>query len=1242
MPGNNVTATLSVKDRNFSSSMEAAIGRLEDFEKAADSSSGSMTKMGAAFGVASGVIESAMRSISGCVEDAVNRFDTLNRFPKVMEQIGFNADDASKATEKLTEGIQGLPTSLSEITANTQSLALLTGDLEEATELSIALNDAFLASGASGEDAARGLTQYTQMLSSGKVDMQSWRTLLETMGVALTDVANEFGYTGETAKSQLYSALQDGTITFDEFNKTLINLDQGLSTVDSSFVSFADRALTASEGIGTSMQNIKTAIVTGLSNIMNSVDNALQSAGMGTIAQSLNGLKDVVKDVFNTISTVVGSVVSVVAPVFKNLAENTDLVAVSVGALATKFIALKIIDSVRSKVNSFRTAVKTSSETIKKYNSLLEKYGSKQKAIAAAEEAVAKAKEIAEKAAKAQSAADEAALVAKQKYTEAMKVENDALKAGMTAQKAKEAAMKANTAATDAQIVAEQKKIAAETLNMQATQAAATAEQTQAAAQTLSNTQISLKTALLGVLSGQTSIATAAQQAFNAALKANPIGFVITAVTTLISVFSGLAAMLGGAKTEAQEYAEEQEEVRKSISETAEETAKSTQEHENNIEASKINADQAAELADEITQLQGDIEKANKAEKDSSEMKSELKTKINQLNSVLGDTAYEYDEATNSLSASTEEIKAYIKQAQKQEEVNELLEIQSENYDELAKAQATVSEAQAKIDEATKESEKVWNDYYAAFEKAQTQTEMDQLVTERETKLNDLNEVIKASQETIDQTTPTIEDYKKTWEEASEKVTTAQGELTTAQEELNTVVEESGSKYSALTTAAVQAAAQQYAANQQMIANGQILYEQLSEKNQALVDSLNETWNMYYEANTNMWEQLKDDSNLSVQQMIDNMIANQTATEEMAANLGNLRNTFASLGLDTAVLDQLENLGFESANEIANLAAATPEQLQAFVSAYEAGGAKAGENLTTGLGTAAENLPPAIQNLVGTMEQGLSEQIAAADWAELGEAEIQGIVEGIEGMTDDAVTAVTDAATEQYKGYKSEIQSGSPSKVYAGYGEDQMTGIMLGIKNKKAQLLDLMRSVATQIQSPFRNLSGTFRNYGAYAMQGFINGLNGMRSSVISTARSIANAASNTIADALVIGSPSKLLEKFGAWTGEGFDNGLAKMIRPIERTATQMADVMTSVFIPRISDHKFSGKFAIAGEYSYSIDGLRDDINELAESIQNRPIILNSDLSIDGRSFARTTTPYITAEQKSNKKFSNYMKGIK
>ena len=149
MAGYNVTATLSVKDKNFSSQMRAAIGQLEDMDKATGNSSTSVAKMGAAFGAASKVVEAAMSTVKNCVGDAIKRFDTLKQFPKVMEQLGFDAEDASEATEKLSKGIQGLPTSLSEITANTQSLALLTGNLNEATKLSIALNDAFLASGAS-------------------------------------------------------------------------------------------------------------------------------------------------------------------------------------------------------------------------------------------------------------------------------------------------------------------------------------------------------------------------------------------------------------------------------------------------------------------------------------------------------------------------------------------------------------------------------------------------------------------------------------------------------------------------------------------------------------------------------------------------------------------------------------------------------------------------------------------------------------------------------------------------------------------------------------------------------------------------------------------------------------------------------------------------------------------------------------------------------------------------------------
>ena len=1241
MSDHNVTAILSVKDRNYSSQMEAAIGQLEDLEQATGSSSTSITKMGAAFGAAAQVVESAMSAVSGCVGDAIKRFDTLRQFPKVMQQIGFSAEDANKATEKLTDGIQGLPTSLSEITANTQSLALLTGDLEEAADLSIALNDAFLASGASSEDAARGLQQYTQMLSTGTVDLESWRTLLETMGVALNDVAAEFGYTGQSAKNDLYNALKDGEITFDEFNQTLMNLDQGLSTANDSFVSFADRALTASEGIGTSLQNIRTAVVTGLANMVAAIDEAMQAADLGSISSALNGLKEVISGLFSTISSVLSGIVSVAAPVLKNLAENIDLVAVSVGALVTRFVALKVIDTVKNKVKDFRTAMKNSSETIKKYNSLLDQYGSKQKAAAAAEEAMAKAKEMAEKATQAQIEAENAALDARQLAVEAMKVENDALKAGATAEQAKAAASKANASATEAQIAAKQKKIDAEKLDAQATQAAAAAEQTQTAAQTLGNTQISLKSALLGVLSGQTSVATAAQQAFNAALSANPIGFVITAVTTLISLFSGLAAIIGGTKTEAQEYAEEQEAMREELDETIQSLEESSAEHEDNIAKTKESAKTAGELVDQIFDLQKSIDEANKAGEDSTAMQSELKTAMSQLNNITGDTAYAYDEVTNAISASEDEIRAYVKSMEKTAVANELVSKQQEEYEGLLEVQQKVSDAQETLNEATAESERRTREYREAIKGLTDQNAMDEMAQKYNDDMDIINTKMQEAQATIDEYGPKLETLQTQYDETSEKVVTANDEMKTAQEEYSAVLENSANDYSLLETAAIQAVAAQYQANQEMIANSTIAYEQLSEKNQALVDNLQSMWDGYYESASNMWEVLKDEETLSVDQMIENLQTNQQTIETMASNMGALRDRFASLGLDTAVLDQFDNMGIEASSDIAALVQASDDQLQALATAFGNAGTTSTEALSTSLGTAASsNIPAAIQSLVDTTKQGLADQIAAADWAELGEAQIQGIVEGVEGMTDEAVTAVTDVAKEQYRSIQAENQSHSPSKKYEAEGTNNMLGLIRGINNEKGTVINLMQLIATQMQSSFRNLKSIFTGYGSDSMQGFINGMNSRRSSVIATANSIANAASNTISNALKIGSPSKLLEKYGAWGIEGLEIGMESREKGIKRIASRIVNTMASVFIPRMSDYSYQGELVMAGGITYSMDGLREDLEKLTDSIKNRPIIVQNDLKVDGRSFAKSTTMYITREQESQAQLAEYIEG--
>src|SRR5690606_29777885 len=245
-----------------------------------------------ALGIASAASK-AINMINRSLDGAIARYDTLNNFPRVMQMIGFVAEQSEKAIQRLSEGVQGLPTRLDEVAKTAQNIAVMTGDLDGAVETTLALNNAFLASGASAMDAERGLQQYVQMLAKGEVDLQSWRTLQETMGVALNKTAEAFGFTGASAQNDLYEALKEGHITFDEFNAKLIELSEAQG-------GFADMAREASGGIKTAWTNLRTWIVTGVADVIGAIDKAL--GGTGSIENAINSLKPVIQGMFGWIS----------------------------------------------------------------------------------------------------------------------------------------------------------------------------------------------------------------------------------------------------------------------------------------------------------------------------------------------------------------------------------------------------------------------------------------------------------------------------------------------------------------------------------------------------------------------------------------------------------------------------------------------------------------------------------------------------------------------------------------------------------------------------------------------------------------------------------------------------------------------------------------------------------------------------------------------------------------------------
>lgn len=270
-----VEAILSATDKNMSSTFKKALGVCNSF--------GSQVKSIVAGVGVTKALGVAMNTVTTSLDGAITRFDTLHSYPKVMNSLGFSTDAAKASVSKLNASVQGLPTSLSDIVRSAQSLTSVTGNMDKATDTAIALNHALLASSASTADVSRAQQQYSQMLATGKPDMQSWRTLQETMAPALSKTAKKLGIvSGNT--NELYAAMKSGQITFDQFNAALIECDTEAG-------GFAETALSASKTIRTGFTNIKSAVENVEMRIISAFNNILDSQGFGSFVDILDKVK---------------------------------------------------------------------------------------------------------------------------------------------------------------------------------------------------------------------------------------------------------------------------------------------------------------------------------------------------------------------------------------------------------------------------------------------------------------------------------------------------------------------------------------------------------------------------------------------------------------------------------------------------------------------------------------------------------------------------------------------------------------------------------------------------------------------------------------------------------------------------------------------------------------------------------------------------------------------------------------
>ena len=352
MSDKHVRVILSAKDNNFTRALDNVNKQLSGLTSGAKKSEKNTNSLFSSIvkgGLVTAAAAKGFQILSASIGDAVSRYDILNRFPKQMKGLGFATDEVESATQKLSKGIEGLPTRLDEVVSTASKFALMNKDLSYSTDLTLALNNAFLASGAGADEAQRGLVQFTQMMSKGKVDMQSWFTLTDTMGIGLNQLAESFGFAGESAQSDLYGALKSGEITFKQFSDKIIEMDKQVG-------GFADQAKTASEGIATSFKNIRTAVVNGLAKIITALDNLSKAFTGNSIAQNMDILKGVITKGFDIIVKsilMVEPIARGLGNVFKFLANESVILGPALMGVAAAFVALKVVQQINKLMTEY-------------------------------------------------------------------------------------------------------------------------------------------------------------------------------------------------------------------------------------------------------------------------------------------------------------------------------------------------------------------------------------------------------------------------------------------------------------------------------------------------------------------------------------------------------------------------------------------------------------------------------------------------------------------------------------------------------------------------------------------------------------------------------------------------------------------------------------------------------------------------------------------------------------------------
>ena len=324
-------------------------------DKAVKNTNTSLGKLATAFtigNVAASAINKTFQVMSQNLDSAITRYDTMNNFPKVMQNLGISAEDANSVISDMADKLTGLPTSLDAGARAVQRFTAANGNVKESEKIFLAVNNAILAGGANADIQANALEQLAQAYSKGKPDMMEWRSLMTAMPAQLKQVSQALGYDTVDAMGEAVRSAEGGKQAFSEMINKMVELND---TGTGEFASFAEQAKGSTQGISTSIKNMKTAFARGISTMIGNINKALEP--MGGLSGVIGNIGKIGEQVFGNLGNTIGMMLPPLIELVQGIAPQLSTFFTELGSLFQQFmpsliqIAQQILPVVMNMLN---------------------------------------------------------------------------------------------------------------------------------------------------------------------------------------------------------------------------------------------------------------------------------------------------------------------------------------------------------------------------------------------------------------------------------------------------------------------------------------------------------------------------------------------------------------------------------------------------------------------------------------------------------------------------------------------------------------------------------------------------------------------------------------------------------------------------------------------------------------------------------------------------------------------------